>query len=72
MLTMKYRFLLVKYQMNRIVDADDPLDILDILENLPADLSEAYSIILERIRAKKRLDSAYRIFSWLYHATRPM
>jgi ankyrin repeat protein len=66
------RFLLVRYQLDQILAEDDPQDSLNALENLPTDLWEAYTCILERIRGKKGFESAYRIFSWLYHAERPL
>ena len=65
-----YSLLLVRYQLHRILSQDDPQDALKTLENLPTDLFEAYSGTLERIKANKGLDPAFRVFSWLYHAQR--
>ena len=65
-----YSLLLVRYQLHWILSEDDPQDALKTLENLPTDLFEAYSGTLERIKANKGLDPAFRVFSWLYHAQR--
>ena len=67
----RYRFLLVRYQLDRILREDDPQDALNTLENLPTDLSDAYAGIIERIQANNALDLAFRVFSWLYYTQKP-
>jgi ankyrin repeat protein len=62
----------VRYQLDQILSEDFPEDVLNALEKLPTDLSEAYTAILERIKAKKGLDSAYLIFSWVFHMPHPI
>ena len=68
----KYRFLLVKFQLDYILDKEEPRDAIEALGTLPKDMSAAYEEVLARIDKIKGKDTALKILSWLFHAQRPL
>jgi ankyrin repeat domain-containing protein 50 len=68
----QHRFLLVKVQLDYILDKEKPRDAIEALDTLPKDLSDAYREVLIRINETKGEDTAWEILSWLFHAQRPL
>src|SRR6266496_6768147 len=66
------RFLLVKFQLNYILDKEKPRDAIKALDSLPADMESAYHEVLVRIENNKSKETALQTLSWLFHARRPL
>src|SRR5437762_3072287 len=66
------RFLLVKFQLDYILDKEKPRDAIKALDTLPTDMESAYQEVLIRIDKVKGTDTARQILSWLFHAQRPL
>ena len=67
-----HRFLLVKFQLDYILDQEKPRDAIKALDTLPTDMETAYKEVLVRIDKTKGKDTALQILSWLFHAQRPL
>src|SRR5436190_22698925 len=66
------RFLLVKFQLDYILDKEKPRDAIKALETLPTDMESAYHEVLLRIEKDKSKETALQILSWLFHTQRPL
>ncbi|KAF3915835.1 hypothetical protein ABW21_db0209224 [Orbilia brochopaga] len=65
-------FLWVDLQITEICKEAGPADIEAALPNLPKDLDELYSRVLDRIQRHRRPEIAKRIFRWMVYAVRPL
>ena len=68
------RFLLLKLRLEYILGFRDPRDKWAQLDALPKSLEEAYEKMLIRIHERNGNDSslAFKIFSWVFYARRPL
>src|SRR5271169_304032 len=66
------RFLLVKFQLDYILDKVNPRDAIKALQTLPVDMESAYHDVLDRIDKEKGKAMALEILSWLFYARRPL
>ena len=67
-----HRFLLVKSQLDYILDKEGPREAMAALQTLPVDMPDAYAELLGRIEKTNRKRTAVRVLSWLFHARQPM
>jgi len=61
--------LLVKFQLDYVLDFAEPSDAIECLNALPTDMESAYKLVLDRIETKRR-PTVVKILSWLFHARR--
>src|SRR4051794_15169669 len=67
-----YRFLWVEFQILDICRQDKESDIRNLIKSLPRGLDETYKRILERIAQDKKPDLAFKVFTWVAGARRPL
>ena len=67
-----YRFLLVKFQLDYILEKPGPREAIKALNTLPKDIENAYKEVLDRIENTNGKDIALKVLSWLFHARRPL
>src|SRR6266496_3859723 len=67
-----YRFLLVKFQLDYILDFPEAQDAVEALESLPTDMESAYREIMKRIENAKTKTLSLKVLSWVLHARRPL
>lgn len=73
MLSLRLRFLWVKYQLDELCLAESEESFINTLRNLPKDLDETYSRLLEKIEGQsERKELTQRMFEWIMAARRPL
>ena len=71
-LTPLYRFLWVRFQLDDLCTAETDSEILNMLDDLPADLNKTYDRLLSRITGRQREQLIRRMFEWIICAKRPL
>ena len=67
-----HRFLLVKFQLEYILDKEKPRDAIKALDTLPMDMPHAYQDVLIRIEKTKGKETALQVLSCVFHGLRPL
>ena len=62
----------MKFQLDYILEKENPRDAIEALDTLPKDMPDAYKEVLTRIDKIKGKHTALKVLSWLFHAQRPM
>ena len=57
------RFLLVKFQLDYVLDMEEPRDAIEALSTLPKDMPDAYNEVLTRIGKTKGKRTAIKVLS---------
>ena len=70
----KYRFLLAKFQLDYVLREQSLRGKRKALTSLPASESEAYELIINRIKngGTNTSDTAFRTLAWIFNAQRPL
>src|SRR5216117_1020445 len=69
------RFLLVKFQMDYVLDHRESNKRMKALKTVPEDMNSAYTDVIQRIKQssfREDKDLAMRIFLWLSRTHRPL
>lgn len=66
------RFLLVKFQLDRVLSEKDPRTVEVTLHSLPMKIKDAYKDILARISLEGNAQRVLKTLSWVYHAQEPL